>query len=110
MRNRAWRRHIEEKKVITRLKRQVKSNYFWSYTIDVNKNYFSKILIIDFLEKQTYFQSKTISTTKYDSRNKSKYSPNRMYKGMWGRPGNTPDTREWNKRFLLKTLKENGLK
>lgn len=110
MRNRAWRRHIEENKVIKRLKRQISNYYYWSWVMDVNKNYYRKALISDYLEKQEYFFSKTISTTKYDSRMKSKYSPNRNYKGMWGRPGDTPDTREWNKRYLLKILKENGLK
>ena len=110
MRGRAWRRHIEEKFIIRRLKKHSGSYGYWYCVEDVNKNYFKKSLIIDFLEKQDYFYSKTISTTRWDSRDKSKYSPNRNTKGSWGRPGNTPDTREWNRRYLLKTLKENGLK
>lgn len=110
MRGRAWRRYTEEKKVISRLKRKVTVYYRFWYWKDANKNSYQKVLVSDYLETQEYFLSKTTSTTIYDSRLKSKYSPNKNYKGTWGRPGNTPDTREWNRRYLLKILKENGLK
>lgn len=110
MRGRAWRRHIEEKFVVKRLGKYTRCHGYWYWIEDANKNYYKKSIIIDFLEKQEYFRSKTISTTIWDSRNKSKYSPNRNTRGSWSRPGDRPDTREWNKRYLIKILKENGLK
>ena len=107
-RNRAWRRNIEEKVVIKRLTKQCSQRY-WYWIEDVNKNYYKKSIIVDYLEKREYFISKTITTQMWDSKSKVKYSPNK----------NKPYYRDGKKRFLTresdkillkKILKENGLK
>jgi hypothetical protein len=105
MRNRAWRRHMEQVWVIRRLKRRT-GGYFFQ---DVNRNRYKKVLVIDFLEKSEYFFLKSNTTDLWVSRNKDKYSPNRSKNG-WYRSGDGNKTREWNSRYLLKILKENGLK
>jgi hypothetical protein len=108
MRGRAWRRHIEERVIVSRLKRHTQGYRYW-YSEDANKNYFKKILIVDFLEKQDYFHSKTITTSMWDSKSKVKYSPNRNK--PYYRDGKRKfELREYNKVLFFKILKENGLK
>lgn len=107
MRDRAWRRHIEEVYIIRRLKKSTWGNR-WFFE-DINRNRFKKLLIVDFLEKNEYFLSKCDTTNNWSSKNKDKYSPNRCKNGWW-RTGDSYKTREWNRRFFLKILKENGLK
>ena len=110
MRGRYWRRHIEEKVVIKRLNKQIfTNNYSYYSNMDVNRNYYKKQLVIDFLESKRYFFVKNSTTDFWNSRSKGKYSPNKI-KRKWGRSGDSPDTREWNKRYLLNILKENELK
>ena len=109
MRGRAWRRHMEERVVISRLKHNMLGLSRWWYFEDVNKNYYKKALVIDFLEKSEYFSYKTHTTKRYDSKGKVKYSPNKNK--PYYRDGRSKfRTREVNKLLLLKTLKENGLK
>ena len=109
MRDRAWRRHIEERVIIKRLKRDIiSSNNWWSYS-DVNRNYYKKVLIVDFLEKPEFSQYKTHTTKRYDSKHKVKYSPNKNK--PYYRDGRKKFlTREKDKIFFLNILKENGLK
>jgi hypothetical protein len=109
MRDRAWRIYISEKVLIKRLERELYTTHQWYYVSDVNKNYYKKRLIIDFLEKKDYFFLKRNVTDNWTSKDKNKYSPNRS-KGRWGRSGDNPRTREWNKSYFLKILKENGFK
>lgn len=108
MRGRAWRRHIEEKVIVSRLKRHTQGYRYW-YCEDANNNYFKKVIIVDFLEKKDYFDSKTITTHMWDSKNKVKYSPNRN-KPYYRDGKKRFETREYNKVFFQKILKENGLK
>lgn len=109
MRGRAWRRHIEEKVVIRRLRRNTCSRVYWYWIEDVNKNYYKKSIIIDYLEKSEYFLSKTITTQTWDSKSKVKYSPNKSK--PYYRDGRKKFlTRENNKLLLKSILKENGIK
>jgi hypothetical protein len=109
MRDRAWRRHIEEKVIVRRLRKHTSGNTYWSYIEDVNKNYYKKSIIVDYLEKNEYFFAKSITTQMWDSKHKVKYSPNKNK--PYYRDGRKRFlTREFNKIFLQKILKENGLK
>lgn len=108
MRGRAWRRHIEEVFIIRRLKTNTLGVRYWHWIEDVNKNYFKKSIIVDFLETSEYFKSKTITTDYWDSRNKVKYSPNRSK--PYYRDGKRFSRRESDKLIFHKILKENGLK
>jgi len=108
MRDRAWRRYVEERVIVSRLKRHTQLYKYW-YSEDANKNYFKKILIVDFLEKQNYFHSKTITTPMWDSKSKVKYSPNRN-KPYYRDGKKRFENREYNRVLFFKILKENGLK
>jgi hypothetical protein len=108
MRGRAWRRHIEERVIVRRLKRNTQGHRYW-YSEDANKNYFKKILIVDFLEKKDYFHSKTITTSMWDSKSKVKYSPNKN-KPYYRDGKKRFENREYNRVLFFKILKENGLK
>ena len=109
MRGRAWRRHNEERVVIKRLRYYAYNNRYWSWVEDVNKNYYKKSIIVDFLEKVEYFKSKTMTTDTWDSKNKVKYSPNKNK--PYYRDGKRKfELREYNKFLFYKILKENGLK
>lgn len=110
MRSRDWRIYTSEKVLIKRLCREIYSTYHWYYVSDINKNTYKKRLIVDFLEKKDYFFLKRNVTNSWISKDKEKYSPNRTNKSGWGRAGDSPNTREWNKRYFLKILKENGLR
>ena len=66
----------------------------------------SEKILIKRLEKELYT---TYQWYTWTSKDKDKYSPNRST-GRWGRAGDNTKTREWNKRYLLKILKENGFK
>lgn len=103
MRDRLYRRYVEEKHIIKRLSR--KKFYYGRYR-DVNDLLVNKLLISSFLNKKEYFDSKNISTTKSDSNFKLKYSPNHCY-DPYNRKVNT---REGDKRQFIKILKEYGIK
>jgi hypothetical protein len=104
MRDRAWRRATYEKVTLRRLKMCARRS--WWYYQDINGYYVQDALFFDYIGTE-YHHNKRY----YGKYNKDKYSPNRSNRrGNYPRPGNTPDTREWNKRYLLKTLKENGIK
>lgn len=109
MRDRAWRRHIEEIFVIRRIKKHTVGVRYWSWIEDANKNYYKKSIIVDFLETREYFMSKTISTDSWDSKHKVKYSPNRS-KPYYRDGTKKYSCREFDKILLHKILKENGLK
>lgn len=109
MRNRAWRRHIEEKTVIKRLKKHTQGFSYWSWIEDANKNYYKKSIIIDFLERPEYFISKTLTTQTWDSRHKVKYSPNRS-KPYYRDGRRKYSTREFDRILFHKILKQNGIK
>lgn len=110
-RNRAWRRHMEERVVIKRLRRKCHREYWWKFD-DVNKVGKHHPKIIDFLNTQDYFRAKTITTSKWDTRYKTKYSPNSI-NSYYRDSKNHKDSvglREKDKRNFYKLLRENGIK
>lgn len=71
MRGRAYRRYIEDVKVIKRLKRI--SNKTWYRFVDVNDILFSQPLWMDHIGCKSQFNFKTFTTDKLDTRYKSKW-------------------------------------
>ncbi len=106
MRDRAWRRYIEERVVIRRLKTQRGRSWSWRGFEDVNKISHQHPTLKDYIRTENNYRFKTHTTTKWDSHYKTKYSPNRG-KRYW-RDGFK--TREKDRKILLKILIENGLR
>ena len=107
-RDRAWRRYMKKKHTLKRLRVYIyRENYFMPFR-DVNDDKIYKIRINDYIGLYQYFMSKSYSTDKWTTKYKVKYSPNKT-KGYW-RYKNDINTREHNKRELLKILKEYGIK
>lgn len=96
MRNRAWRRHIEDKKVIKRIK-SIASRRYSSY---------SPYNPIDYVGTKLAHLYKNNTTSKSDSKYKAKYSPNKSedFYNLCFRK-----TRLFNKNELQRELKENGI-
>jgi len=106
MRDRAWRRYMEERIVIKRLRWYSWGIWSWRGFEDVNKISHQHPKFSDTIGTQNNFRFKTHTTTKWESNYKTKYSPNRGPR-HW-RDGFK--TREKDKKIFLKILKENGLK
>jgi len=105
-RDRAWRRHIEQQKVKSRLKRfNQQSNWWYSGYDDLNDINRVNPNITDYIGGYLYKMYKTYTTCRIDSKYKCKYSPN---KGNRWRNGHM--CREKQKTEFLKILKEHGLK
>lgn len=109
MRDRAWRRYIEEFTVIKRLK---KLNYHnsWDYYAfrDANNIRVKRPKTFDYIGTYDNFTYKTHTTKKNRSRFKDKFSPNKRRckwtdKGSW-------KTREGQDKEFLRILKEYGIK
>jgi hypothetical protein len=101
MRDRLYRRYVEEKHIIKRLRRKI--NWYGKWYRDANNLPVNKILISSFLNKKEYFDSKNISTNKSETKLKIKYS-NSYY------PHKGIKTRKFDKIQFLKILKEYGIK
>ena len=108
IRDRAWRRYMEERIVIRRMTRAVCTNKWWCGFKDVNGINHQRPTIAIYIGTEIHFRAKTHTTTKWDTRHKVKYSPNKD-QGYYRDEGNG-QTRENQKRIFLKILKENGLK
>lgn len=108
IRDRAWRRYMEERIVIRRMARAVCTNRWWRGFRDVNDINHQRPTIAIYIGTEIHFRAKTHTTTKWDTKHKVKYSPNKD-KGYYRDEGNG-QTREKQKRLFLKILKENGLK
>lgn len=100
-RNRAWRRYKQETKVKARLKRLMNQN--WWRLVDANGIAISVPLWTDFIGTRTEFEIKRQTTSRYDTR----------YKTKWGKKGkrnydysSDPFTRVKDKIRFLKLLKE----
>ena len=104
MRDRAYRRYIEERKVIRRI---TNIRGYWYRFNDANGLYITKPSLKDFIGTENSFRYKTHTTTKWDSKYKEKYSPNKC-RG-WRSKGRQR-TREENKLLLFNILKEYGIK
>ena len=104
-RGRNWRRYIEYKKVIKRLKNDSLKNY-WRYT-DSNDIPISNYMWIDLIGSQRAYLFKNITTSVSYTRNKDK----------WGHKSrktynytSDPNTRVKDKKRFKKELNELGLK
>lgn len=108
IRDRAWRRYMEERIVIKRMKRACYVHYWRGYK-DINDIKNRKYTLTTWIGDQIHFRAKTHTTTKWDSRHKVKYSPNKN-KNYYRDEGKNSQTRESTKKLFLKILIENGLK
>lgn len=112
IRDRAWRRHMEERHLIRRLRKLCeKSRWYYGFE-DINGIIHNSRKILDYIGTKDYYLSKTLSTTVSISKYKVKYSPNRSrdyYRDEKPR-GQSYGLREKDKVILLKIIKENGLK
>lgn len=108
MRDRAWRRYVEERIVIRRLRRQRDLSWTWRGFEDVNKISHQHPNFKDYIGTENNFRFKTHTTTKWDTQHKSKYSPNKS-KQYWRNKG-VEKTREYDKKLFLKILKECGIR
>ena len=104
MRDRAWRRYMEERIVIKRL---THIRGYWYRFTDANGLYTTTPTLADFIGTENAFKYKTHITTRWDSNHKEKYSPNRTT--GWRSKGQLR-TREENKLLLFNILKEYGIK
>lgn len=110
MRDRTWRRHIEEKWVKKRILILIdKSRWYWRDLEDVNGFITQHPKIKDYIGRIENFMYKTYYTDNHSSKNKVKYSPNKN-KPYFRDRKKKHSTREYSKREFLKILKENGIK
>jgi hypothetical protein len=106
MRGKAWRRHMEEIIVFRRMRWKRRYSY-WRF-IDANNILRRAIRFEHFIGTEGEFRAKTHTTTRWDTRNKMKYSPNKCV-SSWRYKGEGR-TREEQKADFLKLLRENGIK
>ena len=88
--------------------RAVCNNRWWRGFRDVNDINHQRPTISIYIGTEIHFRAKTHTTTKWDTKHKVKYSPNKD-QGYFRDEGNG-QTREKQKKLFLKILKENGLK
>jgi len=104
MRGRAYRRHVEDKKVISRLKYLANmSSYFWFR--DANNNRVNNPTWINYLGSPDHYMSKTYTTTLSNSKYKSKYG-HRSKRSLWDK---RYKSRIYDKKVLKSILKEIGI-
>lgn len=105
MKDRAYRRHMEETIVLRRLRR-LASHEWWRFK-DINGIDHNRQCVKDYIGTQSNFMYKTYTTTKSDSNYKDKYSPNKSCRYRNAGPKNR---RERDKIDFEKLLQEYGLK
>ena len=88
--------------------RAVCNNRWWRGFRDVNDINHQRPTISIYIGTEIHFRAKTHTTTKWDTKHKVKYSPNKD-QGYYRDEGNG-QTREKQKKLFLEILKENGLK
>ena len=88
--------------------RSVYTNRWWRGFEDVNGITYQRPTLSIYVGTEIHFRAKTHTTTKWDTKHKVKYSPNKD-QGYYRDEGNG-QTRENQKRIFLEILKENGLK
>ena len=101
MRTRAWRRHMEYKIVIRRVKRMTRCSY-WAFE-DANGIKHTNPIMVHYVGTSNCYLFKNITTSHYDTRDKTKYSPNKG-RTYWRSKG--INTREYDKLECIKILKE----
>lgn len=102
MRTRAYRRHKEEQKVLTRLRYMApQRRYYWQNDI-IDQRTRTNPLWIMFIGSPEHYMYKTHTTKRYDSERKDKWG----HKGKKGKYDNgSRDNRVSDKRFFKKMLK-----
>jgi hypothetical protein len=80
---------------------------YWRF-VDANKNVRAYACFEHYIGTESEFRAKTHTTTKWDTKHKTKYSPNKCRSG-WRYKGEGK-TREEVKWDFLKILRENGLR
>ena len=108
MRDRAWRRYMEERIVRRRLTNICQTSHYWYGHKNINGTFIKRPKPIDYIGTTTYFSSKTISTPDWITKSKIKYSSNKSKD--WYRDNKKLETREWRKKEFFEILKENGIK
>lgn len=103
MRNRAWRRYMEDQKVIQRIT-SLRRGGWWRFK-DVNNIFRQEPMVQDFIGSSYNFMYKTYTSKRSDTKYKCKYSPNKN--SNYYRDG---DNREKQRVVFLKILKEYGIK
>ena len=106
MRDRAYRRYVEEIVVKKRLRSVIHT--YWFHFVDANKIKIRNPMLKDFIGTESNFRFKTHVTTKGDTDHKVKYSPNKS-KPHW-RDSAKRGTREKEKRKFINILQYYGLK
>ena len=108
MRDRAWRRYVEERIVIRRIRTTIRIRSYWRY-LDVNEYRHNPVLLKDYIGTKDAHRFKTHVTIKQDTKYKVKYSPNKNQN--YGREeGKNSQTREGSRREFNRILKEYGIK
>ena len=107
MRDRAWRRYMEERIVIRRIRTTIRIRSYWRY-LDVNEYRHNPVLLKDYIGTKDAHRFKTHVTIKQDTKYKVKYSPNKS-KDCY-RENRMLETREYRKNEFLEVLKEYGIK
>lgn len=104
MRSKVWRRYHLERVYKKRLKR---FRGWWYRFYTSNGDYIACPFWIDFIGRSDFFFLKTLTTTKSDTKSKSKYSPNRSKRRYSIKPKTqTYGAREKDKELVMKIINE----
>ena len=112
MRDRAWRRHTNDKILVRRIKNFSSDANFYKYK-DCAVYILENPKWMDYLNTNQHFNLKSTGSPWGYTSDGNKYSPNRAIRGRshsWGRSGDSPNTREFNTRILIRIKQEYGLK
>jgi len=111
MRDRAWRRHIRERFILWRICKYNLRSYWYRLYEDANGYRVDDPVLADYIgAKEAIYYNKG---RKRYYKEGDKYSPNKSHNRKyrsWGRPGDRPNTREFQRRILIKIKQEYGLK
>jgi len=112
MRDRAWRRDKNNNITIRKIKNFSYGKSYYRYA-DSAGYILQCPFWGDYIGTNTQFTIKSIGNPWRYTSSGEKYSPNKSINRnnhSWGRSGDTDDTREYNKRILIKIKQKYGLK